>query len=70
MASNQTFVDFVVGQIKNAGEITAKKMFGEYGIYADQKIFGFICDNKPCTTTQPGNTIPLNLQDIAFLKQP
>ena len=46
MASDQNFVDFVIDQIKNAGEITAKKMFGEYGIYADGKIFGLICDNK------------------------
>jgi len=46
MASNQIFVDFVLKQIKNAGEITAKKMFGEYGIYADEKLFGLICDNK------------------------
>lgn len=46
MASDQKFVDFVVDQIENAGEITAKKMFGEYGIYADGKIFGLICDNK------------------------
>ena len=46
MASDQKFVDFVVEQIKNAGEITAKKMFGEYGIYADEKIVGLICDNK------------------------
>lgn len=46
MASNQNFVDFVLEQIKNAGEITAKKMFGEYGIYSDGKLFGLICDNK------------------------
>jgi TfoX/Sxy family transcriptional regulator of competence genes len=46
MASNQNFVDFVIEQIENAGEITAKKMFGEYGIYADGKIFGLVCDNK------------------------
>lgn len=46
MASEQNFVDFVVEQIKNAGEVTAKKMFGEYGIYADGKLFGLICDNK------------------------
>ena len=46
MASTQNFVDFVLEQIHNAGEITAKKMFGEYGIYADGKIFGLICDNK------------------------
>lgn len=46
MASDQSFVDFIVRQIQNAGTITAKKMFGEYGIYANDKIFGLICDNK------------------------
>ena len=46
MASDQEFVDFVIDQIENAGEITAKKMFGEYGIYADGKLFTLICDNK------------------------
>jgi TfoX/Sxy family transcriptional regulator of competence genes len=46
MPSDQNFVDFVLEQIKNAGAITAKKMFGEYGIYADGKIVGLICDNK------------------------
>jgi len=46
MASDQEFVDFIVDQIENAGEITAKKMFGEYGIWSDGKIFALICDNK------------------------
>ena len=46
MASDQNFVDFVTDQIENAGEIMAKKMFGEYGVYADGKLFGLICDNQ------------------------
>ena len=46
MASDQKFMDYVIEQIENAGEITAKKMFGEYGIYSDGKIFALICDNK------------------------
>jgi TfoX/Sxy family transcriptional regulator of competence genes len=46
MASEQHFVDFVVEQIRHAGEVTVKKMFGEYGIYSDGKLFGLICDNK------------------------
>lgn len=46
MASDQQFVDFVIEQIENAGGITAKKMFGEYAIYSDGKMFGVICDNK------------------------
>ena len=46
MASDQNFVDFVIGQIHHAGTVSAKKMFGEYGIYCDGKLFGLICDNK------------------------
>lgn len=46
MSSDQNFVDYVLEQISNAGNITAKKMFGEYAIYSDEKIFGLICDNK------------------------
>ena len=46
MASDQKFVDFVLDQIENAGEVTARKMFGEYGVYADGKMFGLICDNR------------------------
>jgi TfoX/Sxy family transcriptional regulator of competence genes len=46
VASDQSFVDFVTDQIIGAGEIVAKKMFGDYGIYADGKIFGLICDNQ------------------------
>jgi TfoX/Sxy family transcriptional regulator of competence genes len=46
MASSKNFVDFVVEQIQNVGEVTAKKMFGEYAIYADDKLFGLICDDK------------------------
>lgn len=46
MASDQEFVDFVVEQIEDAGEITAKKMFGEYGVFSNGKIFALICDNK------------------------
>ncbi|RYY90916.1 MAG: TfoX family protein [Chitinophagaceae bacterium] len=46
MASDQTYVDFLVNQIKHPESISARKMFGEYGIYAGDKIFGLICDNK------------------------
>ncbi len=40
------FLDFVVDQIENAGQITYKKMFGEYAVYSDGKIFALVCDNK------------------------
>jgi TfoX/Sxy family transcriptional regulator of competence genes len=46
MASDQHFVDYVTEQIRNAGEITARKMFGEYALYTDGKVFAFVCDNE------------------------
>lgn len=45
MASNQEYVEFVCEQISGAGEITYKRMFGEFGIYCNGKIIGLICDN-------------------------
>ncbi|MDH5604259.1 MAG: TfoX/Sxy family protein [Cyclobacteriaceae bacterium] len=46
MASDKTYLDFIVDQIENVGEITYLKMFGEYGIYSNGKIFALVCDNK------------------------
>ncbi|MFC2061594.1 TfoX/Sxy family protein [Elusimicrobiota bacterium] len=46
MSSDLNFVEFVVGQIEEAGEITYKKMFGEYGLYSDGKIMALICRNQ------------------------
>lgn len=36
----------MVDQIENAGQISFKHMFGEFGIYSEGKIFGLVCDNK------------------------
>ena len=41
MASDKAFVDFVLDQIENAGEITSKSMFGEYGVFSNKKIFNW-----------------------------
>ena len=45
MASNEDFVQYIADQCGGAGEIVTKKMFGDYGIYCDGKIFGLICDD-------------------------
>jgi len=46
MASSLDFVEYVCEQISGAGEITYRKMFGEYGVYCNGKIIGVICDNQ------------------------
>lgn len=45
MATHPDFVQYIADQCAGAGEITFKKMFGDYGIYCNGKIFGLICDN-------------------------
>lgn len=46
MASGLEFVEFISDQLSSAGCITYRKMFGEYGMYCDGKIFALICDNQ------------------------
>ena len=46
MASSNDFVQFIADQCSGAGEIVVKKMFGDYGIYCNGKIFGLICDDR------------------------
>lgn len=46
MASKLEFVEFIVDQLKGAGTVTYKKMFGEYGLYCDGKIFAVICEDQ------------------------
>ena len=45
MASSTDFVQYVTDQCSGAGEITTKKMFGDYGVYCNGKIIGLICDD-------------------------
>jgi len=46
MASDKNHLDFVLDQIGPAGVVTAKRMFGEYGIYCDGKIVALFCDSQ------------------------
>ena len=46
MASRPEFVQYVADQLTGAGEITYRKMFGEYGLYCDGKIFALICNDQ------------------------
>ena len=46
MSSDQSFVDFIVDQIEDAGIITFRKMFGEYAIYNNGKVVALVCDNR------------------------
>ena len=46
MASHKDFVNYVAEQLREAGTIRSRKMFGEYGLYCDEVFFGVICDDQ------------------------
>ena len=45
MASQQSTVDQLLQHMSGVGDVSAKKMFGEYGIYLDGKMFAMVCDD-------------------------
>ena len=47
MASSPEFMQSVAALLEDAGTITYRKMFGEYCVYCDGKLFGCVCDDRP-----------------------
>ena len=46
MASKQSIIDELVSNLSGAGDVTAKKMFGDYGLFLDGRMIGFVCDDR------------------------
>ena len=46
MASTLEFVEFVCGQLSDLGEVTYRKLFGEYGIYLNGKYLAIISKDQ------------------------
>lgn len=46
MSSDAGFVEFICEQLRGGGEISARKMFGEYAIYAGRKVVALVCDDR------------------------
>jgi TfoX/Sxy family transcriptional regulator of competence genes len=46
MATQQRTIDYLIEQATSAGTVSAKPMFGEYGVYVDGKMIGSVCDDQ------------------------
>ncbi len=46
MASDLSFVEFVVDLVDQDCAVTYKRMFGEFGLYSHGKFFAVICDDQ------------------------
>jgi TfoX/Sxy family transcriptional regulator of competence genes len=45
MATSKDFVEFVADLLSPLGDVQYRKMFGEYGIYANGVFFALACDD-------------------------
>lgn len=56
MSCTHDFVQYIVDQSSGAGEITVRKMMGDYCLYCNGVVVGLICDNtlyiKPTETVR------------------
>ena len=46
MATDQSTVDYIMDQLSEISGASARKMFGEYGIFCDSKTVALICNNQ------------------------
>lgn len=53
MATKQSTIDYILDQL--GGSVTARKMFGEYALYAEGKVVALVCDDTLFVKiTEPG----------------
>lgn len=64
MATSQSTADFLTEQVKSAGAVRNRKMFGEYALYCDEKVVALICDDRLfMKPTEPGRAYAGNPEE-------
>jgi TfoX/Sxy family transcriptional regulator of competence genes len=46
MATQARTVDYLLGQLAGVDGVSARKMFGEYGLFRDGKTVALVCDDQ------------------------
>jgi DNA transformation protein and related proteins len=46
MASDLSFVQHVADQLRGAGDVSYRKMFGEFAVYVNGRVVALVCDNR------------------------
>lgn len=55
MSTSKEFHDYILEQLRRIGEVSARKMMGEYCVYYKGKLIGNICDN--CLFLKPTESV-------------
>ena len=66
MATKADFAEYVREQLHQAGEISLRKMFGDYGVYLNGKFIGLICDNQLFIKETPSGRLELEKYDAVM----
>ena len=57
MATSEETIAYIEDQIAGAGQVSSRKMFGEYALYVGEKVAGFVCDDMLfLKITEPGKS--------------
>jgi TfoX/Sxy family transcriptional regulator of competence genes len=54
VSSDIEFVEYVCDQMREAGQVRHRKMFGEFAVYCDDKVVALICDDQLFVKPTPG----------------
>ena len=46
MATSQSTIDFLLDQLRALRRVRARKMFGEYALYCEEKVVALVCDDQ------------------------
>jgi DNA transformation protein and related proteins len=46
MATSRSTIDFLLDQLQALPGVRARKMFGEYALYFDEKVVALVCDDQ------------------------
>jgi TfoX/Sxy family transcriptional regulator of competence genes len=58
VATTQGTIDYLLDQLAELPTVRAKKMFGEYALYCDEKVVALVCDDQLFVKiTDPGKAL-------------
>lgn len=46
MTTHQATIDFILEQLSELPHVRARKMFGDYALYCNEKVVGLVCDDE------------------------
>ncbi len=58
MATKKTTIEYLLDQLSSIKDIRSRAMFGEYALYADEKVVALVCDDDLFVkVTEPGKKL-------------